>query len=138
MRSDRSATQETRDGESRVAAPSRDPLPGVETRAKVVEESWEQLAARLDRALDELTGMLEHLQARPPAPVRRKRERELKRWLASTIEWIETVLDLGRPQSPEEAVELIHALYHFDLDRPAVVDAFHRLLEEAGEPLPRQ
>ena len=109
----------------------------IDVRVRVVEESWEDLEDRLGRTLDELETMLERLQSRPPGPGRRKRERELKRWLRAMTGWIEAVLELGRPESPEEAEELVHELYHFDLERPGVVDRFRRLLEEAGEaPVP--
>ena len=99
-----------------------------------IDESWDELAVRLSRELDQLTGMLEHLQARPPAPLRRKRERVLKRWLRGAVEWLEVILELGPPQCEDEAKDWVMELYLFDLERPRAVDDFHALLEEAGEP----
>ncbi len=98
-----------------------------------VEESWPEAMARLRRELDLLEGMLEHLEARPPARPRRNRERALKRWLRGAIDWIEAVLELGPPQSDDEAEDVVFELYLFDLERPRAVDAFHALIEEAGE-----
>ncbi|MHB8418437.1 MAG: hypothetical protein ACYDCL_10205 [Myxococcales bacterium] len=105
-------------------------------RTRVVEETWSDVEKRLGHALDELERMLRHLSSRPAAPLRRKRERELRRWLRGAIDWIDVLFELGGPRDEEEGLEVVLELYHFDLERVQAVDRFQELLEEAGEPLP--
>jgi hypothetical protein len=104
-------------------------------RAQVVEESWEQLRARLAQTSEELQAMLVQLYGQQRPARFRRYERSLKQRARAALGWIEATLAWPKP-GEEEQERFVLSLYRLDEALPQLVDDFHRLLEATGEAFP--
>ncbi len=100
---------------------------------RCVEESWEEVQARLHLVAADLQAMLDQLNSRRRPPELWRHERTLKADLRLALRWIDLALREPPPETAEDAEEFVMSLYDLDELRPQLEDDFHRLMEATGE-----